>query len=72
MQKRENWERLRGIALIVPDDDILPLRAVYAPHGAAGMRKIIETGHPFSRKADSHFHRKRTPVLMKTDSQGAS
>ena len=37
MQKRENWERLRGIALVVPENDILPLRTVYAPHGGTNI-----------------------------------
>jgi hypothetical protein len=37
LQKRENWERLRGIALVVPENDILPLRTIYAPHGGTNI-----------------------------------
>jgi hypothetical protein len=37
MQKRENWERLRGIALVVPENDILPLRTIYAPDGGTNI-----------------------------------
>jgi hypothetical protein len=29
LQQKETWRRLRGVALIVPDDDILPFRAQY-------------------------------------------
>jgi hypothetical protein len=42
-----------------------------AYHFDAIVRKIIESDRPFSSKADSHFHRKRTPVFMKADSCGA-
>ncbi len=72
MQKRENWERLRGIALIVPDDDILPLRAVYAPHGAANIgvnhvKSRLPVWLTFADLLASKFLRKgKLPVIQET------
>jgi hypothetical protein len=76
LQRKETWKKLRGIALIEPDDDILPFRAQYGEtedDGAIsvniGINRVISACPAWYTFADiiaSKLLTGRTPKILKT------
>jgi hypothetical protein len=75
LQKKETWLKLRGVALIAPDDDILPFRAQYGEikDGTIsvniGVNRVISACPAWYTFADiiaSTLLTGRTPKILKT------
>jgi hypothetical protein len=75
LKKKETWLKLRGVALIAPDDDILPFRAQYgetkddAISVNIGVNRVISACPAWYTFADiiaSKLLTGRTPKILKT------
>jgi hypothetical protein len=76
LRKKETWRKLRGVALIAPDDDILPYRARYGEDNEDGSLNVnigvnrVITACPqwctFADVIESKLLRGKTPKILKT------